>query len=453
MKHINNLERRDFLKLGALGSLSYFVPSFLNFSLAQNAEPHFFLQLTVTAGFDWTYLFDSKPLEMTKNGLQSNYFAQEPIPWTGANGGVCLTSPAAQPLKPYFQDFSVLNGVMMSTSFDGHIQNLQYLYTGNPFGGDVYTPHFNRAGDTYPLDGLQSGFKFADAYTNFDATIPLDVNSAKNLVSELKKRPPMDPSDLRYRYLMSRFLANGQGAGQFSQGSLNMAEAFGQSPNLVNKLRQVQFGENTKEFVQVASEFFKHGIIKSVIIEEGDLTIDTHDIVNAKAMVKTSVKIADKIAKLIKHLKTTPFNDHKSLMDVTTFVVTSEFSRSMRQIRKPIDDTGTDHNQFSNTVLVGGKGIKTGCIFGASDFNSSSEELSKAHLSLDALKLKAFAKPFDHRTMKVRQDLPEVLDVADYMTYSHFANTLFKLYGVSKDHYRTIDRNGTLASTLDGLLT
>ena len=38
-----------------------------------------------------------------------------------------------------FRDrFSVLNGVCMAPSFDGHLQNMNFLFAGKPFGGDSF---------------------------------------------------------------------------------------------------------------------------------------------------------------------------------------------------------------------------------------------------------------------------------------------------------------------------
>ncbi len=55
------------------------------------------------------------------------------------------------------------------------------------------------------------------------------------------------------------------------------------------------------------------------------------------------------------------------MFDVTTVMVASEFGRTMRGAGLPIDQTGTNHNQFSNSILIGGKGIRAGMVLGASD--------------------------------------------------------------------------------------
>ena len=56
------------------------------------------------------------------------------------------------------------------------------------------------------------------------------------------------------------------------------------------------------------------------------------------------------------------------MFDVTTVMIASEFGRTLRSLDSPIDNTGTNHNQFSNSVLIGGKGIRGGMVIGESRF-------------------------------------------------------------------------------------
>ena len=71
-----------------------------------------------------------------------------------------------------------------------------------------------------------------------------------------------------------------------------------------------------------------------------------------------------RIAALLKGLNDTPFDAKRSMFDVTTVMVASEFGRTMRALDMPIDQTGTNHNQFSNSILIGGKGIRAGMVIG-----------------------------------------------------------------------------------------
>jgi hypothetical protein len=124
----------------------------------------------------------------------------------------------------------------------------------------------------------------------------------------------------------------------------------------------------------------------------------------------------------------------------------------MRQLGRPIDDTGTDHNPLSNSVLIGGAGIKSGLVLGASDFQTATETLSGAHQALDPEGLKIMGRPFDFATSKPRTDLPATFDPADYLQVASVINTVYSLFGVASDKWRLVERGGAVAPVLSALL-
>ena len=140
------------------------------------------------------------------------------------------------------------------------------------------------------------------------------------------------------------------------------------------------------------------------------------------------------------------------MLDVTTVMVASEFGRTMRSPDAAIDDTGTNHNQFSNSILVGGKGIRGGLVIGASDLRDEVEEPSAAHLQLDPMQEKTMGLPFDFGTMAPRSDLPSGFDIKDYLTIGSVVNTIYSLFGVPKEHHRVLRRELPTAPVLHGLL-
>src|SRR5262249_57483495 len=98
-----------------------------------------------------------------------NYLKQEPAPFSGRNGTGTLATSLVKPLLPFRDRFSILNGVYMTPSFDGHLQNMNFLFTGNAFGGDSFIPHLNLP-DTGPephsLAPLLSTHPLAAPFTN-----------------------------------------------------------------------------------------------------------------------------------------------------------------------------------------------------------------------------------------------------------------------------------------------
>ena len=140
------------------------------------------------------------------------------------------------------------------------------------------------------------------------------------------------------------------------------------------------------------------------------------------------------------------------MLDVTTVFVTSEFGRTMRQY--DFQKSGTDHNSLTNTMLIGGKGIKGGQVIGASDFSSVAEHknASKAHLRLDPMKQKIMASPFNFETCSPTSDKPEAFKSDHYLTSNSVVNTIFSLFGVSKEEWRALTRNGDPAPVISSLL-
>jgi hypothetical protein len=117
-----------------------------------------------------------------------------------------------------------------------------------------------------------------------------------------------------------------------------------------------------------------------------------------------------------------------------------------------IDDTGTHHNQLSNSILVGGKGIRHGLVIGSSDLANATETVSPAHQALDPDLEKAMGRPFDFRTLQSRPDLPGAFNIVDHLTIGSVVNTVYSLFGVPAARHRLLGRNLPAASILQGLL-
>jgi hypothetical protein len=118
----------------------------------------------------------------------------------------------------------------------------------------------------------------------------------------------------------------------------------------------------------------------------------------------------------------------------------------------PIDATGTNHNQYSNTILLGGKGIKSGLVVGASDMVNPTEAVSQAHLAVDPVLEKAMGRPFDFAAMRPRGDLPEAFRIEDYLTISSVVNTVYSLFGVPDHYNRKMGRDAGTAPVVRGLI-
>jgi uncharacterized protein (DUF1501 family) len=159
-----------------------------------------------------------------------------------------------------------------------------------------------------------------------------------------------------------------------------------------------------------------------------------------------------KVAALLQGLVDTPYDAKRSMFDVTTVMIASEFGRTMRAPDMPVDATGTNHNQYSNSILLGGKGIRSGLVVGESDMATVSAEISRAHLAIDPTLEKAVGKPFDFDALRARDDLPEAFNVEDYLTISSVVNTVYSLFDVPAGLHRKAGRDTGAAPVLRGLI-
>jgi hypothetical protein len=472
--------RRDFIKLGMTASagalfLPATFPSLLSSAFGSSAlanparktnfkidaGPHFFLMITLpnASGLDSSYLWDARPLAMTQAGIIQNYRTPitEPTPWVGTNGVSTLATELVQPLLPFQSNFTVINGATMDIGFDGHDQNINYLFTGDPFGGECFIPHLNSAPLTHKeLDAIQRG-RFTAASTNGNETVPLNPSAAKNLITSLGTVPPLDPSSKLFQFLSSRFQANSNGGGGFSAASASMQAALSSSASLAQMMGQVKTDgvDSDVGFVQLAAQIFSAGAAKSavLVIDPAQNIFDTHDPDSASKQPTTYQFLINSLVNILTTMKNTPYDATRSMLDVTTFMFAAEFGRTLRQYGKPITATGTDHNPLANCVLIGGKGIRGGQVIGSTDYASATETLSAAHLSLDSGKEKVMGRPFDFTNGISRTDLPATYLASDYLGFNSIVNTIYSQFKVDQSHWRLTERNGIVAPILLSLLS
>lgn len=453
------INRRDFIKLGGLASLGLTIQPYNLLSASTHSE-HFFLHIFVVGGMDSSYLFDARPLEMTKKNLIQNYLGADPQKWEGTNGQSTWATALVNPLKEFRNDFSVVNGLLMAPNFDGHPQNLNYFMTGNPFGGENYLPHLNN--NALPMDTVVSktngfGTLLTLDSTNGGSMVQLDYDNLKALIEKIQGSGQLNLQDPLWAYIASRYKAiASESGGSFSRGTSLLNSSLPASAGLESLLQGVQlptWEDKTTRFLPVLGELFRKKITNTAILTPDLPNPDCHDALSARSHSKIIESAIGIFVQTLKYLKATPFDRNRSLFDVTTVMMSSEFSRTMRQIVNPIDATGTDHNNLTNSVLIGGKGIKGGLVLGASDFASADETLSKTHLRMDQTKVKTMARPFDFSTFTPRTDLPESYKSQDYCHIHSVVNTIYELFGVSKSRYRAPERDSPTSPILKPLLS
>lgn len=469
---IQPVSRRGILKQGALFSLSTTAFTMLgskvlasgSSSLAGDGDqsPHYFLHIIIPFGLDNNYLFDARPLAMTQAELLANYTGEEPSIYTGTNGQSTFVTKMTTSLMRHKDKFSVLNGVVMSPSFEGHDQNMNMLLTGNPFGGDSYLPWHNRT--NLPLDYLTAGFGLFANLTNTGSSLSMSPSQCKDLAAKVSRLT--DPANPTLGHITSRAAAAGQGKGVFAAAARRLGAATGGVPELAGKLANIKITDhpigqtdrerllaNTKADTEMLSQVFLNKVSPTgmMIIFAGN--VDTHDHDSAAKMPTLGTDIADAIAQIFDDLAATPSEGGRSLLDDTTIVIGSEFSRTMRQKNSDFAKTGTDHNPLTNTIIVAGKGVVGGLVLGESDFATPDEVLSGAHLASDPDKVKLMGRPFNHSGGTVqRNNLMEVYDPYQYLTAINVTNTIQQILGIPAEKRFTHGRNLPPAAVIAPLI-
>jgi hypothetical protein len=201
-------------------------------------------------------------------------------------------------------------------------------------------------------------------------------------------------------------------------------------------------------------EFFRSGATTNAVmtLRPENSFLDTHSVDDARQSGQILGEIMNQVATIFKFLADTSYDANRSLLDVTTVMITSEFSRTMRQPNLAIDECGTDHNPLNNTVLIGGKGIRGGQVIGESDFRSSNEKLSAVHTSFDSQELKVMGKPFDFNSGTVKTSAASSYNESDYLTINNVANSVYHLFGAPSDLWRTLGRNGPSCSVISQMM-
>jgi len=349
--------RRDFFaeagrSAAGLCTGVFLLPSWLEADTGP--DPQFFLQIFVPCGMDSSYLFDGRPLSMTQAGKIQNYLGEEPSLWQGQNGQRTLATRLARKLAPYRDRFSVINGVIMTTAFDGHSQNVNYMFSGNPFGGDSFIPDLNQGDSPLSLDTILQG-QVRGSFRNLDKTVPLSAESAARLVQKNKSVPALNPNNPALAFIRSRMAANGLGAGGYSTGSGLLARAYDESQRLSTQLAGINMsfvsGENDAEgrFLEMMAKFFTKRVSRSALIAfDTEDAVDTHDPGRAGRQPGTYDQITTRLSRIFKFLEQTEFLPGRNLWEFTTVAVASEFGRTMRQGARPVNQTGTDHNPVAN---------------------------------------------------------------------------------------------------------
>lgn len=409
------MNRRDFLQLLATLSATSALPAWPRIARAASsinpATARYFVLLRASGGWDVTLSIDPK---VHANGSsQSDMFIEYAPDKIVDLGGVKI-APAAAPLAKYAGEFSVVNGVIMGTSDQGHSSGLEFVSSGNGEGKAPYLPvELAAATQAGSLGVVFHG-----------QTKTLDRKTMVSSIASVQSfKDMMDLADLE------GYIASAAVNEEFTRAQKALIEDRVRVLDLIERLKKTTQGGEYTEFAAAtlaaafASGTSLHGQID--IYASGQL--DTHSN-HTGTHLTTLTKYHESIAKIFDVFKQTPVGTSgQSLFDRTIFMVVSEFARTPALNASK----GKDHNPLTNSILLAGGGIKGGQVIGESHLVQAAK--SKSGISAHA------ALPVDFQTWQPARTRKEAESGAyKYITPEHVVATIAAQMQVDWTKFKSI---------------
>ncbi len=360
---------RDLALASYLGPL---IPGIGRPSFGASKPDGFFLMIETFGGMDVTLGLD--PWVLPAGADEKDLFLEyRPEDIKEASG--LKLGPAAVPLAPHAGDCVVVNGVMMRRDA-GHDVILAYMATGRGDGKAASLPvELALATGTGPFGIVISNNtylagKAASLSSTYDILNDTNRDGLLNQLEErLKVFPPTKGSP-------------------FERAQQDLIAGRVESQKLYAMLNELAKKGPVAAPHVIAASFASGGAYQAQIsYPSGNL--DTH--INHEGNHLTEQKkIWQGVADIFALFKSIPYKSG-SLFDATTFMVISEWARTPALNAAK----GKDHNPFTNSVLLAGRGLRKGSVVGASRLIPRSKTVHGMPEHI--------AWPFDYQTGKLAQ--------------------------------------------------
>jgi uncharacterized protein (DUF1501 family) len=348
------MNRRGFinsvLRTAAMSALSPMLRPLMSYAAEANSAQRFLVMIYIPGGWDVTLLTD--PLTHAKFATTDKdvFIEYDENAMIKANRGLML-GPAGLPLKPFLNDLTVVNGLVMRRD-TGHQALRDTMKRGhNGSSGDLIV-EFADALSPSPMGVL------------VDGGIDLGVKS----VRLVRPQEVLDESTGNYIDLIadgldSPFELIAPAQAGYRELMKVRRDAFA-ARIAEHRKRGGSVDKNTG--YAIMAEALAKNLARGAMIDitdEGAVSLDTHVQHAGRHLQSLSAKMST-VANIFKLFKETPMasNPQVSLFNQTTFVVYSEFSRTPYRN----GSEGKDHNVFTNSVLFAGGGLQGGRSIGGS---------------------------------------------------------------------------------------
>ncbi len=418
------ISRRRFLKNGAtLAATWWFADLFPTLTFADDiptsgalapAKGEFLVYLQTVGGLDVTLGLD--PWVMPSGADSADIFIEYRPDEILSAGGLRL-GPAAAPLVPHAGECLILNGIMTRRDI-GHSS----LYMASGRGDGKAAP--------FPLElAVATGSGPFGVIVNsaiYTAGKPVSLSTTKDLEAEAGDGTLIALIEERIRLLAASL------GTPLELAEKQVVEGKAAAMSLVDWLKKLnaQFGKLTDYHVMTAA--FASGATRHALLDiTNGANLDTHS-AHEKNHLAAQKQVWQRVADIFALFKKIPHRDG-SLFDATTFVVYSEMSRTPALNASK----GKDHNPFTNSALIAGRGIQRGKTVGASKLISrkQTENGISDHI----------AWPYDYKKKK----LADSSAGASFLFPENLTRTMAELFG-NPPAFTAIDGK---IPTIPGILT
>lgn len=380
-------DRRQLVRAGMSGAMASMVPWSFGGApgspLTVDAEPHFFIFAQVYGAWDVCLAFDPKDRDATLPDGTPQF--DQPYAYGEVRQfGDLWLAPQAFSLAGYADRMAVINGIemevdnghivdtMMTGVIDGRSLNAPYMQAvlakRHPYVKMLCLPHVYASYDGQFLTG-----PYASASVTSTTADTLKLLGGGNANSFAAVRAMAQSYAARLTTSADRRLVDvyAEAAGKADRFSAILNDGTFQPPD------DPSTPAGLGAFV---GQLFQRQVLGSITWSLGERydkmgkTFDTHG--NHYAAHPLGAALQD-IATLCDTLKALPFDAQRSVMDLTTVVLTAEFSRTARLNSMQ----GKDHNTHSNSVALIGKGVRAGT-FGHSDWRREASGAIEPHAAM-----------------------------------------------------------------------
>jgi hypothetical protein len=330
-------------------------------SSGQSLKPHFLVQITLNGG--WHTSLSVDPWISSTRLDEKDAFIEYRDDQVIRSGNISI-GPAMESLKSYMPKMTIINGVYLSSSDNGHESAQIYTMSGKGNGqAGFFSVELEVANELTPFGVLKN----KTLYTGSSAVLSSSLTQLDQLSSV---------SDFDFE-MTNPNSAITQAMRSQTQNMNDIILYKNQIEDLKKTNPQITDGHK----IAVS---FKNNLAATCnyILSEGNL--DTH--ANHEGThLREQTKMWESVKSMLDSFKQIEFQNGQSMFDVTTFFISSDFSRT------PALDAskGTNHNPMNNSVLLISPYLKSDSVFGASRVIPSAESANgKSYLIAQCVDLK-----------------------------------------------------------------